>query len=216
MAALPQTSPPAVRRGRRPKTQAAVLRATAELLRSVSLADLTVAQILEASGASRSSFYEHFGSKDDVVLALAASVTARAAEDTARLFAPTGRPVEETFREGMIAWLHGAEENHQIWLAATEGWPRVPELRALWFGVGRAVGEQIAAVIERDRAAGLAPAGADAQALGAALAWTTERAFHVALFGGHATLSGVESIVEPLVQLYVGTIYGRPVAPPAG
>lgn len=202
------------RRGRRPKTEAAVLAATAELLRTVSLADLTVAQIVAASGTSRSSFYEHFGSKDAVVLALAESVTAGAAGDMARLLAPSGRPVEDVFRAGFAAWLDAAATNHQIWLAATEGWPRAPELRELWLGVGRAVGEQIAVVIERDRATGLAPGGADAQALGATLAWATERAFHVALFGGHGTLTGIDAIIEPLVQLYVGTIYGRPVMPP--
>lgn len=191
-----------------------MLQATAELLRGTSLADLTVAQIVAASGSSRSSFYEHFGSKDAVVLALAEAVTARAAVDMGRALAPSDRPVDDVFRDALTAWLHGAASNHQIWLAAAEGWPRVPELRELWFGVGRAVGEQIAAVIERDRAAGIAPAGAEAAALGATLAWAMERAFHVALFGGHGTLDGVDSIVEPLVQLFVGTIYGRPASPP--
>ncbi|WP_354698863.1 hypothetical protein DSM112329_04561 [Paraconexibacter sp. AEG42_29] len=142
-------------------------------------------------------------------------MTARAAGDMARLLAPSGRPVEDVFRDGITAWLDGAAANHQIWLAATEGWPRAPELRELWLGVGKAVGEQIAVVIDRDRAAGVAPPGADAQALGATLAWATERAFHVALFGGHGTLTGLDAIVEPLVQLYVGTIYGRPIVPAA-
>jgi AcrR family transcriptional regulator len=56
------------RRGRRPKTYAAVLEATARLLETVPLADLSVAQILDAAGVGRTSFYEHFASKEDVVI----------------------------------------------------------------------------------------------------------------------------------------------------
>src|SRR6202000_2366513 len=67
------TDPPgrdAPRRGRRPKTYAAVLEATAILLQTTSLADLSVAQILEAADVGRTSFYEHFASKEDVVVKL--------------------------------------------------------------------------------------------------------------------------------------------------
>ena len=47
------TPSPRVRHGRRPKTAAAVLKATADLLHTTSLADLTAAQLAAASGTSR-------------------------------------------------------------------------------------------------------------------------------------------------------------------
>jgi hypothetical protein len=66
-------------------------------------------------------------------------------------------------------------------------------------------------MIESERAAGLAPAGADARALAASLVWTAERAFHVAVGGEHPTLVDARTVVEPLTQLFVGSIYGRAV-----
>ena len=42
--------------------------------------------------------------------------------------------------------------------------------------------------------------------------WTGERAFHVAMTGEIPELAAQDALIEPLVQLYVGTIYRRPVA----
>ncbi len=70
---------------------------------------------------------------------------------------------------------------------------------------------RLAELIVAERAAGRAPEGADADALAACLVWTGERAFHVAMTGEIPMLSGHDALIEPLVQLYVGTIYRRPV-----
>ena len=69
-------------------------------------------------------------------------------------------------------------------------------------------------MIESERAAGAAPAGADPRALAASLVWTAERSFHVAVGGDHPTLVDARAVVEPLTQLFVGTIYGRAVELP--
>jgi hypothetical protein len=45
--------------------------------------------------------------------------------------------------------------------------------------------------------------------------WTAERTFHVAMTGAHRTLDDQDTLIEPLVQLFVGTIYGRAVVPAA-
>ena len=70
---------------------------------------------------------------------------------------------------------------------------------------------RLAELIAAERAAERAPDGADAEALAACLVWTAERAFHVAMTGEIPGLSGQDALIEPLVQLYVGTIYRRPV-----
>jgi hypothetical protein len=57
----------------------------------------------------------------------------------------------------------------------------------------------------------LAPPGARSDALAASLVWGAERSFHVAMSGHHDVLSSPDVIVEPLLQLYVGSIYGRAV-----
>jgi AcrR family transcriptional regulator len=199
------------KRGRRPKTHDAVLRATSRLLDSVPLAELSVAQILAAAHVGRTSFYEHFSSKEDVVVQLLRSISTEVSGGLAPVFARGERSIEEAFHEGLSNWMRISARHRSLLVAVAEEWPAVPELRRIWFKLLGTVTTALAALIEVDRTAGLAPPGAGAQALAASLIWGTERAFHVAMTGRHPTLLDEEAIVEPLVQLYVGTIYGRPV-----
>jgi TetR/AcrR family transcriptional regulator, ethionamide resistance regulator len=199
------------KRGRRPKTYAAVLAATSELLESVSLAELSVAQILSAAAVGRTSFYEHFSSKDDVVVKLLRSISVEVAEEIEPMFDRGERRPEQAFGEGLTNLMRISSRYAPLLLAATEEWPAVPELRRIWFRMLGDVTARLAETIERDRAAGIAPAGADSEALAAALIWATERAFHIAMTGDHPTLVDQDALVDPLVQLFVGTIYGRPV-----
>src|ERR1700739_2512918 len=96
-------------------------------------------------------------------------------------------------------------------------WPRsgrvVPELRAVGFSRRGEAIARLADTIERERAAGAAPPDADSRALAASLIWTAERSFHVAMTGAHRILTDQDSLVEPLLQLFVGTIYGRAAMP---
>lgn len=202
------------KRGRRPKTYEAVLRATTELLEHTSLSELSVAQILAAADVGRTSFYEHFSSKEDVVVKLLRTIAAEVAEGLEPIRSRGEWPVEEAFREGLGNWMRIGARYRPLLLATIEEWPAVPALRRVWFSVIDAMTAELASLIEVDRAAGLAPPGAPAQALAASLAWGAERSFHVAMTGHHATLVDAGALIEPLVQLYVGTIYGRPLQVP--
>jgi TetR/AcrR family transcriptional regulator, ethionamide resistance regulator len=201
------------RRGRRPRTYAAVLAATSELLETVPLAQLSVARILAVAGVSRTSFYEHFTSKEDVVVKLVRSISAEVAEEIEPMFARDGRVPEQAFREGLSRLLRVSARHAPLVLAASEEWPAVPELQRLWFRMHGELTRRLADLIAAERAAGHAPDGADAEALAACLVWTAERACHVAMTGEIPGLSGHDALIEPLVQLYVGTIYRRPVTP---
>ena len=209
----PRTTLRRPRRGRRPRTYAAVLAATSQLLETVPLAQLSVAQILDAAAVGRTSFYEHFSSKDDVVVKLLRSVSAEIADEIEPMFGRGERTPEAAFREGLTKLIAMSARYAPLMLTATEEWPAVPALRRLWFRMHADLTSRIAAVIEADRAAGLAPGGADAQALAACLVWSTERALHIVNTGESATLTDHGALVDPLVQLYVGTIYRRPVQP---
>jgi TetR/AcrR family transcriptional regulator, ethionamide resistance regulator len=210
------TSPRSRRRGRRPRTYAAVLAATSELLESVPLAQLSVARIIAAAGVSRTSFYEHFTSKEDVVVRLVRSISAEVADEIEPMFARDGRGPEQAFREGLSRLLRVSGRHAPLVLAASEEWPAVPELQRLWFRMHGELTRRLAELIVSERAAGRAPEGADAEALAACLVWTGERAFHVAMTGEIPALSSHDALIEPLVQLYVGTIYRRPVQAPPG
>jgi TetR/AcrR family transcriptional regulator, ethionamide resistance regulator len=211
----PSAARPAPRkRGRRPKTHDAVLRATTELLERVPLAELSVAQILTAAQVGRTSFYEHFSSKEDVVVKLVRSIAAEVAEGMEPILHRGARPVEEAFREGLGNWMRIGARYRPLLVATIEEWPAVPALRRVWFRILDAMTEQLASIIDDDRAAGLAPPGAPSRALAASLAWGAERSFHIAMTGHHPTLVDTDALIEPLVQLYVGTIYGRPIVGP--
>jgi TetR/AcrR family transcriptional regulator, ethionamide resistance regulator len=199
------------RRGRRPRTYAAVLAATSELLETVPLAQLSVARVIASAGVSRTSFYEHFTSKEDVVVKLVRSISAEVAEEIEPMFARDGRGPEQSFREGLSRLLRVSARHAPLVLAASEEWPAVPELQRLWFRIHGELTRRLAELIVAERAAGAAPDGADADALAACLVWTGERAFQVAMTGEIPALPGQDALIEPLVQLYVGTIYRRPV-----
>jgi AcrR family transcriptional regulator len=204
--------PPAPRRGRRPRTHGAVLEATAGLLQSTALADLSVAQILAAAGVGRTSFYEHFSSKDDVVVKLMESLSDEVAAELTPMFERGERSADEAFALGLGNLVEVASRYAPLVVAVSEEWPAIPELKQIWFAMLGDFTNRLARMIESERAAGAAPPGADPRALAASLVWTAERAFHVAVGGDHPTLVDAETIVAPLVQLFVGTIYGRAVA----
>jgi hypothetical protein len=103
--------------------------------------------------------------------------------------------------------VHGA-----LLRAVSEEWPHDDQLRELWFAMIGAVTVGTAKVIRGARRNGQAPGGADATALAACLMWGYERVLHVALVGDASGLPGPDAIVEPLVQMMVGGLFGRPPA----
>jgi AcrR family transcriptional regulator len=209
---VPSLIPPdPPRRGRRPRTYGAVLEATARLLEMTSLADLSVAQILAAADVGRTSFYEHFTSKDDVVVKLMDSLSEEMAAELTPMFEPGGRSADEAFAIGLTNLIEAAARYAPLIVAVSEEWPAIPGLKEIWFRVQGEFTVRLARMIESEREAGAAPAGADARALAASLVWTAERSFHVAVGGDHPTLVDAQTLVAPLVQLFVGTIYGRAV-----
>ena len=203
----------AARRGRRPRTYDAVLHATAQLLETTPLSELSVAQILEAAGVGRTSFYEHFSSKDDVVVKLMRSIAAEVGEELEPLFHRGQRSPEAAVRDALGNVIATASRHARLLVTVAEEWPAVPELRTIWFDMLGDATSRLAETIERERAAGAAPPGADSRALAASLVWTAERSFHVAMTGADRTLSGPGSLLDPLVQLFVGAIYGRAPTP---
>jgi TetR/AcrR family transcriptional regulator, ethionamide resistance regulator len=199
------------RRGRRPRTYGAVLEATAALLETRALADLSVAQILAAADVGRTSFYEHFSSKDDVVVKLMESLSDEVAEELTPMFERGQRSPDDAFALGLGNLVDGASRYAPLVVAVSEEWPAIPELKEIWFAMLGDFTARLARMIESEREVGAAPQGAEAHALAASLVWTAERSFHVAVGGDHPTLIDAGAVVAPLTQLFVGTIYGRAV-----
>jgi AcrR family transcriptional regulator len=193
------------------ETERAIFEATERLLAERALQDLSVAQIIDAAGISRATFYFYFSSKYAVVTGLLAAVMDEIYDVMAPFVRRPGTEVPEgPLRESLTA-AAGVWHAHSAALRAVmEHWHAVPELRTLWLGVVRRFADGLAHDIELERTRGLAPAGTDSRALATALIWGTERCFYVAGFGADSDLPDEQAAVEPLLALWLGTIYGPP------
>lgn len=188
----------------------AILAATEELLGERPLSDLSVAQIIERAGVSRTTFYTHFTSKTDPVAACFRAFMDEVLVAVDPFLAGPAPDPEAAIRHSLRGWAALCTAHRGLLRAVSEEWPHDDELRRLWWGRLERGARDIAATIEADRARGAAPPGADAKALATVVIWAFERVVHVALAGGAHGLGDPEAAVEPLVQLTVGGLYGRP------
>jgi AcrR family transcriptional regulator len=194
----------------------AILEATQQLLATVSLSDLSVAEIIKAAKVSRTSFYFYFSSKDAVVVALVKEISREISELIRPLLDRGETPPERAVRESLTNWMTVGGEHAAVLAAAAEEWPRAPEINVVWHGVLGKVADSLARHIDKERAAGVAPPGVDSKSVAASLVWATERVFHVSAIGTPGLLD-TNAAIEPLVQIYMGAIYGRPleqISPP--
>jgi AcrR family transcriptional regulator len=189
--------------------EALILDATETLLADVPIGKLSVAQIIERAGVSRATFYFYFSSKYAVITALLARAMEEIYDQTRPFIEAEGDPAPDA---GLRASLEGGARvwrEHRFVLRAThEQWHAVPELHELWGGIVRRFTDGVSAGIDRGRAAGLLPHGADARQLAASLLWGTERCFYVAGLGADADLPSEEEIVETLIAIWTGALYG--------
>jgi TetR/AcrR family transcriptional regulator, ethionamide resistance regulator len=194
------------------RAQAAILAATEQLLRERSLHELSVADIIDAAGISRSSFYAYFPSKSAVIADGLRRVMDQVMVAVKPLHSRTGGDPEAAIRISLQQWVDVGKRHGALLRAVSEQWPHDEELRDLWFGMLDTMSAGTARVIGDARRGGLAPPGAPARALAACLMWGYERVLHVALVGEAAGLPDPDAIVEPLTQMMVGGLYGRPLA----
>ena len=189
--------------------EAAILEATERLLRERSFSELAVSDILEAAGVSRTSFYAHFSSRAAVLTACLRRVAEQLAVAVDPFLTEAERDPERAIRVSLQRWVAVASEQGALLRTASEQWPHDEQLRELWFAVLAAFSAGTAAVIVRARERGVAPAGADPEALATCLMWGYERVLHLSLVGGAEGLDDPEAIVEPLAQRMVGGVFGR-------
>jgi TetR/AcrR family transcriptional regulator, ethionamide resistance regulator len=194
---------------------AAILAATEQLLRERSFGELAVNDILDVAGVSRTSFYAHFPSRSAVLAACLRRVVDELAVAVDPFLTEAERDPQRAIRVSLERWVGMATEHGPLLRTASEEWPHDSELQAMWFEVIAAFSGPVAGVIERARAAGAAPPGADAQALAACLMWGYERVLHLALVGDALGLDDPQAIVEPLAQMMVAGVFGGSVSEPS-
>jgi AcrR family transcriptional regulator len=194
------------------RAETAILAATEDLLNERPLNELSVGDIIERAGVCRTSFYVYFASKTAVVSECLRRVMDQVLIATDPFLSEAGQDPEAAIRASLEQWVALSTPHGPLLRAVSEEWPHDDELRQLWFAMLGTVTERTARVIRSARRRGDAPAGADPDALAACLMWAYERVLHVALVGDANGLPEPEVIVEPLAQMLVGGLYGRPLA----
>jgi TetR/AcrR family transcriptional regulator, ethionamide resistance regulator len=190
------------------RAEAAILEATERLLRERPLHQLSVADIIDAAGVSRTSFYAYFASKTAVIAECLREVMDEVMVAVRPLHQHSGG-AETAIRVSLEQWVEVCKTHGALLRTVSEEWPHDAEIRRLWFETLETVTAGTARVIHGARGSGQAPDGADPRALAACLMWGYERTLHVALVGDAVGLPGPEAIVEPLAQMMVGGLYGR-------
>jgi AcrR family transcriptional regulator len=191
--------------------------ATERLLAEVPLHDISVADIIREAQISRATFYFYFSSKFAVVTGL----LARVMEEIYDLVQPfvereDGEAPADALRRSLEATFKVWADHRPTLRATHEHWHAVPELRQRWLAVVERFTDAVAAQIDRERAAGAAPAGPNSRQLAAALLWSTDRCLYVAAVGADPDLPSEKDIIEPLISLWMGALYGGGQAgPPA-
>lgn len=193
------------------QSEQVIFAAAERLLADVPLGKLSVASIIVEAGISRGTYYHYFSSKYGPVVGLTKQVMDEILE-VVRPFvdrAPDDNP-EDALRKSLSSAVRVWALHRHVIRATTVHWPDVPELRTLWLGSVERFTTRIAAEIDRERVGGIAPPGPDSHQLAATLLWSTEHALYVAGLRTDRNLPDEEQILEPLVTMWVGTIYGRP------
>jgi AcrR family transcriptional regulator len=211
-----------VRAGDRPRShdgtseaEQQILLATERLLETTALTDLSVAQILTEANVSRGTFYFYFSSKYGPVVALLATMVDQ-------IFATvppfTGVPMDEEGPATLNKALAGAAgvfRDHRAILRATvEHWHSVPELQVLWLEIMEKFAAAFAELIDRQRAAAVAPAGPPSSGLATALTWSSERMLYMAGLGLLPDLPDEDQAL-PVIQAIWHTAIYRSASPAA-
>jgi AcrR family transcriptional regulator len=188
-----------------------VLDATERLLGRRRFSELSVNDVIDEAGISRTSFYAHFDSRTAVLAECLRRVMGQIAVAVDPFLAESEADPEAAIRASIQRWVAVAHEHGAVLRTVSEQWPHDERLRELWFSIMARFTAGTARVIATARGAGQAPAGADPERLSACLMWGYERALQVATAGGDAAgLPDADAIVEPLAQMMTGGVYGLP------
>src|SRR3954471_6949762 len=161
----------------------AILTTAERLLEERPLSEISVEDLARGAGISRPTFYFYFPSKDAVLLTLVdRMVAAGAASREEGLTKLAGEP-RAGWRMALQASFEAFGSRRAVILAAAELRTTNAEARELWSRVMEGWVVDVTAVIESERARGVAPAGLPARELAIALLQMNERAQYATFVG---------------------------------
>jgi TetR/AcrR family transcriptional regulator, ethionamide resistance regulator len=172
------------------------------------LTEVTVADMIEAAGVSRGSFYFYFESKEAVVAALLERIVEEIHAASLPWLERGDTPPERALKEALAGSLSLWRRHAAVLRSTVESWQSDADIRALWTGVLQRFTRAAAAQIASDREAGVAAPGPPPEALAGALVAMNERCFYFAVLG--APPGSDEELVEVLAAIWLSAVYGSP------
>jgi AcrR family transcriptional regulator len=191
-------------------TAQSILNAMRELLLTYTLAELSVAKIINNAAVSRASFYFYFRSRDDAFAALfseaADQMVAGMAEIAGTDRADRGNPglMAAAFKQ----WLDLDEMTTAVIRNAVHEWPRRLELRTAYLSAVATLAGHLETIIVAARSHGMAIPGPSAPQYAATLIWMIERTVAGSL-ADEEHLQDFGSVKTMLAQLLSDAIHGR-------
>ncbi|SDT81398.1 TetR/AcrR family transcriptional regulator [Actinoplanes derwentensis] len=182
------------------RRERAILETARTLLARKPLAEITIDELATGAEISRSSFYFYFDSKLAVVVALLHGISGELGRDSGPWLDGAG-PDAEALREALTALAVLWRDQGRLLTGALAAAPGCPPLAQWRDELRTAHVHRLAARIERDRAAGLAPAGPGARVLAGLIDDLRTAAFTAS--------ADPEALVADLVTVELRMIYGE-------
>lgn len=188
------------------KRREALLGALDEKLRTTKLDDISVSELTDAAGITRSAFYFYFDSKAAAVTVLLGTVLERAEESTTHVVEGEGG-FRKRVDASLIILADRLVANAHIYRALLTARTTHDATRELWDEGRTALAEPIAEHIRAERAAGRAPEGADATWLARALVQLNETVLEQLVYDPEGPR---DELLSTASDMWVRSVYGRP------
>lgn len=191
-----------------------ILSALDERLKTTALDDISVADLTEAAGITRSAFYFYFDSKAAAVSMLLVVVNKEAGEAIDIIVGGEG-DFRRRVTAGLTRLIDRVLEVDHIYRALLTARTKHEPTREMWDAGRRYNAEPVADFIRAERAAGRAPEGADAQSLAEGLMQLNQQILERVVYEPEAPRDPLLAITT---DMWVRTVYGRidPAVDPAG
>lgn len=191
-----------------PQTRQAILDALERTLESRPLGEISVTDILTEAGlSSRTTFYQHFGGRDDAFVALVGHALNEIENEVTPVILDPGVRRTALLRKAVDRWMvRGSRHRHLARNMLLE-WPRIPEFREIFVAFMTGLSAQLAAAIEEDRRAGLVVTAVPSSAAASMALWSAERAMHATMVGAHGFASSAVT-ADALVAQHLALVYG--------
>jgi AcrR family transcriptional regulator len=207
MTTLSGVSTPVPPRRRRGPAGRQILDATEHLLQSHPLSDLSVDRICAEAGVSRATYYHYFGSRTAPLTRLSEELWERVFAEIQPFVDSPSSPadtIRSSFKAAWQVWV----EHSAVFRALADNWRSDPELTTLWVSIIDRFTTAIASEIDRERAAGAAPAGPPSRELASVLLWSTAHCLAIAGAGVDPNMPSEQGLYDTIIDIWLRSVYG--------